>query len=84
MAKTIGIPPIGSIVLWPGDKMPDSPEWLLCNGDTLLQDDYPELFQVIGKRFTSGAIKPTEFKLPNIETNTEGDPRHTHCLIRAK
>lgn len=42
--------PVGSIILWASDNIPDG--WLVCDGQTLhLGGDYPELFSVIGDVF---------------------------------
>jgi len=44
--------------------------WLLCNGQTLLVDDYPDLFNVIGYSF--GAPDPDHFNLPDFTSRVIG------------
>jgi len=53
---------VGSIILWPGLDAPEG--WLLCEGDEVSRDDYPELYQAIGT--TYGSASGTTFTLPNL------------------
>jgi microcystin-dependent protein len=39
--------PVGSIVVWPGPQATIPQGWLLCNGDRISKNRYPELCQVI-------------------------------------
>lgn len=41
------VAPIGSIVVWPGPQATIPKGWLLCNGDRISKNRYPELCQVI-------------------------------------
>lgn len=43
--------PVGSIVAFPS-VTPPSEKWLFCNGQTVAQADYPELYALIGDIFT--------------------------------
>lgn len=53
---------IGEIFMWSGDVAPDG--CLLCHGQALLIDDYPELFNVVGHKFGfSGSLS---FVLPDL------------------
>jgi len=52
---------IGLMSEWPTDTPPTG--WLLCNGQSLLRDDYPALFAVIGTTF--GEPDGTHFALPD-------------------
>lgn len=53
--------PVGLIMAWSGE-IADIPEkWLICDGDTFLGADYPELFAVIGETFKT----ETHFSVPN-------------------
>jgi len=55
---------IGEIILWSGSSAPDNPNFLLCDGTSLLRDDYPDLFAVIGT--TYGAPDGTHFRVPDM------------------
>jgi microcystin-dependent protein len=54
---------IGEIVTFAGPTSP-SPNWLACDGASVLRTDYPDLFTVIG--VTYGAVDSTHFSLPNL------------------
>lgn len=54
--------PIGSMTEFAGVAAP--PGWLLCQGQSVLREDYPDLFGVIGTRF--GAVDSTHFNLPDM------------------
>ena len=54
---------IGEVVAFAGPDAPN-PGWLLCDGDSLLRDDYPDLFNVIGTLY--GAVDSTHFNLPDL------------------
>lgn len=52
--------PLGSIVMFTSDTIPD--KWLWCNGQSLDEDDYPDLFALIGHTF--GSAGAGFFNLP--------------------
>ncbi len=54
--------PPGSIQPYGGTTAPEG--WLLCNGDSVSQDDYPDLFDVIGTNF--GTDGSGNFNLPDL------------------
>jgi len=54
---------IGEIIAYAGSASP-FPNWLPCDGASLLRADYPDLFSVIG--VTYGAVDGTHFNLPNL------------------
>lgn len=54
---------IGEIVIFAGDTSPD-PNWLVCDGDSLLRDEYPDLFAVIGTLY--GAVDGSHFNVPDM------------------
>jgi microcystin-dependent protein len=54
---------IGEIITYAGDTSPYS-NWFVCNGDSLLRADFPDLFDVIGT--TYGAVDGTHFNLPDL------------------
>jgi len=54
---------IGEIVTFAGATLPD-PNWLFCDGASLLRADYPDLFAVIGT--TYGSVDGTHFNLPDM------------------
>lgn len=64
--KDISIPipevPIGSIISYASTQIPDG--WLLCNGQTVSEKDYPKLYQLIGN--TYGGVTGLDFQVPNL------------------
>jgi hypothetical protein len=60
--------PAGTIVHNTLDQIPEG--FLECNGATLSQYDYPQLFYVIGTYYGSGG-SPTTFALPNIKNDCD-------------
>lgn len=54
--------PVGSIQAYGGATSPQG--WLLCQGQSLLRTDYPELFAVIGTSF--GSADSTHFNIPDL------------------
>jgi microcystin-dependent protein len=61
-APMMVLPPIGSMLMYGGAAAPQG--WLLCQGQSLLRSDYPDLFAVIGT--TYGSVDATHFTLPNL------------------
>jgi microcystin-dependent protein len=59
---------IGSIIMYAGElnNIPDN--WLICNGQSCLISQYPELFQVIGTQF--GGNGTQDFNLPVLQDRT--------------
>lgn len=55
---------IGEIVVFAGNSSP-SPDWLSCDGSSLLRADYPALFAVIGTTF--GAVDSSHFNIPDLQ-----------------
>lgn len=41
--------PIGTVIMYSGNGLPEN--WLFCSGQTIFEDDYPELFAVIGRTY---------------------------------
>jgi len=58
---------IGEIVAYAGTTLPD-PNWLFCDGASLLRADYPDLFAAIGT--TYGAVDGSHFTLPDMRGRT--------------
>lgn len=54
---------IGEIVIFAGSTNPN-PNWLACDGSEVAQDDYPDLYTVIGD--TYGSAGSGNFKLPDL------------------
>lgn len=54
--------PIGTIQAFAFDRVPDG--WMLCDGRTLSQGDYPHLFDVIG--YTFGKSSSNDFQIPDL------------------
>lgn len=57
--------PVGAVTMFGGASAP--PGWLLCQGQSLLRADYPDLFLVIGTVY--GSVDGTHFTLPNLQDN---------------
>ena len=57
------INPAGMVVAFAGTTAPDG--WLLCNGEEISKQNYPELSLVIGTTYGAAQIS-TNFKLPNL------------------
>lgn len=55
LPTTIDPFPVGSIIAYGGDSLPESPHWLLCDGAELRKQDYEALYSVIGDLY-----KPSE------------------------
>lgn len=58
-----GVGQVGEMSLWGTTTPPIN--WLICDGQSLLRADYPDLFAVIGT--TYGAADGTHFNLPNLK-----------------
>ena len=55
--------PVGAIIPYAGTNIPTG--YILCNGQSLLRTEYPDLFNAIGT--TYGSVDSTHFNLPNIK-----------------
>lgn len=60
--------PSGVVVPFAGSAAPSG--WLLCDGSVLSQDQYPELFAVLGTAYNSGGEDVTQFRLPDLRGRT--------------
>lgn len=63
--------PVGSIIMYGGEKDQIPLDWEYCDGRVLNQDDYPDLFKAIGHKFgqapAGGNYDPdTQFFLPDL------------------
>lgn len=58
--------PVGTIAMYSGsDNSSPSPDgWLMCNGGCVAQNDYPELYALIGDTYGT-SCSGSEFQLPN-------------------
>jgi len=54
---------VGEIVLYAGDTSPN-PNWLPCDGSSVLRADYPDLFTIIGTVY--GSVDGTHFNIPDL------------------
>ena len=59
--------PTGTVVLWAGPTQGRPVGWLLCDGSTLVQANYPELYWVLGSAFTPAPNAET-FNLPDMRS----------------
>jgi len=53
---------IGELIAWAGVVSPN-PDWLPCDGSLVAEDDYPDLFAVIGDTYGSSG---DSFRLPDL------------------
>ena len=61
--------PVGSIVMWAGDRPATPPHnWAICEGQSLSRNAYPELFAVIGTKYGVPGTPATEFRLPDLRS----------------
>jgi microcystin-dependent protein len=58
---------IGELIPYAGSTLPD-PNWLFCDGASLLRADYPDLFAVVGTAY--GAVDGSHFNLPDMRGRT--------------
>ncbi len=70
--------PIGYICEWIGG---DLQGWLLCDGRSLSQREYPELFQVIGYKYGSNGDL---FRLPAFNETQKHTIPGSKIIIKAK
>lgn len=60
--KALDSMPLGSIILFAGTDIPTG--WMLCDGTSLSEEEYPELFDKIGHTYGGSG---TSFNLPNFK-----------------
>lgn len=86
-AKGSGVP-VGTIIAWPVATNPEDMEnWLECNGQTVSQSAYPELFALMSAvpdlrgqflRGLSAGHGVQEYAEDSIKSHAHGQPPHTH------
>lgn len=57
--------PVGTIVIWGGSSIPEN--WLECNGQSVLQVSYPNLYAAMGYKYTSTATQNANASKPDEE-----------------
>ncbi len=61
------IQPVGTILAWAAPSAAVVPSgWQLCNGDSLVRVDFPELFSVINVDYGLGDDDPNTFNVPDL------------------
>jgi microcystin-dependent protein len=60
----IGLVPVGSILPYAGERIADQLHWRLCDGSTLKNTEYSELFGILGTRW--GGNGADLFCLPDL------------------
>lgn len=76
---------VGTIIPWSGPISGSSgiPKgWLACTGRSYPIDTYPELFDIIGYRYTPGVDEldpPDNFNIPNLPGRSLGDYHPSHA-----
>jgi hypothetical protein len=59
--------PVGAIIIWPGTSgVPDPKHYLECDGFSLDQDDFSEIYAIIGDSYTPSP-SASSFNLPNLK-----------------
>ena len=58
------VTPIGSIVAFAGENIPDG--WLICDGSILNKNEYDELYKVIGTAWGKVSGQADKFYLPDL------------------
>ena len=65
---------IGEIIMWPnGQQVPDN--FLSCDGRSLSQTTYSDLYSVIGTKYGGDA---TNFNLPNLNSSSVSEANYTY------
>ena len=63
--------PIGTIQMYPMSTAPTATlnggTWLVCDGSILVQDNYEDLFSLIGTTYGNGGNAATHFNLPDFQ-----------------
>lgn len=57
--------PTGSIIAYSAPTLPDTEDWLVCNGQAVSRTTYAELYALIGTKYGSGNGSDT-FNVPNL------------------
>lgn len=60
------VTPVGAMVVWPSPADPDTEYWKECNGQSLVKENYPELYALLGT--TYGDETPTTFVIPDMRS----------------
>lgn len=63
--KALDSMPIGAIILFSGNTIPTG--WLICDGSTLNEEEYPELYDVIGHIYGGTGL---DFNVPDFKGRT--------------
>lgn len=59
-----GSVPSGAVWWYAGQTPPTG--WLFCNGQTLTNTTYPDLYAAIGRTFTGSSVPSTQFQIPDL------------------
>ena len=66
---TVDQPPIGSIMAFAGTADTPPEAWKFCEGQEYSESDYPELFDVIGRKYGGDETAET-FRVPDLRNRT--------------
>lgn len=69
---------VGEIIIWSGSDEPNNSNLLLCDGSLLSNEDYPDLWNVIGT--TYGGTGATSFALPDLRGKVAIGQNGSHAL----
>lgn len=81
-ASALGQTPVGCSIRWWGEEDPAGGSWMVEDGRPLAAEDFPELFAVVGNRFSRAGDAAGTFRIPDSRSRTGvgADPR---CADRA-
>lgn len=74
----------GMTMIWSASTATIPTGWLLCNGSSVLQASYSDLYGVLGSRYNTTATSSINFNLPNLvgPTSTQGNFTTTYYIIK--
>ena len=74
----------GMTMIWSASTSTVPSGWLLCNGSSVLQANYLDLFSVLGSRYNTTATSSLNFNLPNLvgPTSSQGNFTQTYYIIK--
>ncbi|MBI5864150.1 MAG: tail fiber protein [Planctomycetes bacterium] len=61
---------VGEVRQWAGSYRAVPPGWVLCDGRLLPANDFPELYGVLGRRWSNAADDPTLFRVPDLRNRS--------------
>jgi len=77
--------PVGTILAYSSNDLPDDNSWMWCNGTELLKVNYPKLYEKIGNIYNTSETDEDHFNIPDISDNRfiEGVSNNTNSKVNA-